>query len=183
MDAEERFRYYYGEYYARMLQIAGLNGIPEDETEDLLQETFLSFYIHYSCGDHDKVPEGNVKSLLSRIMKNRCIDYWRKKENRILEAVNPDRLTEVLNEQAGMAGRDTLDIVLENQFFDDLKNAVVMMRNEWKMVYVPYELLGRPMEEISEMLGISEGACRMRNSRGKRYLADYMRERQRDMSC
>ncbi len=56
------------------------------------------------------------------------------------------------------------------------------MRDELKYVYVLYELMGRPMDEISRMLGISEGACRMRNSRGKRYLAEYMREHEKERS-
>ncbi len=178
MDPEEQFRYYYGRYSARMLRIAGRNGIPHDEMEDLLQETFLSFYVRY----YSDVPEACVWSLLGRIMRSRCIDYWRKKENSISDATSPEELTDVLSVKPEMIGRDTLDIVLENLFFEDLSQAFRDMREEWKRVYVLYEILGRPMEEISEMLGISEGACRMRNSRGKRYLADYIREHENERS-
>ncbi len=173
MEAEERFQYYYGEYSARMQQIAAQNGIPPDEVEDLLQETFLSFYIHYSA----RVPEEGVRPLLFRIMKNRCIDYWRRKENRISDATSPEQLIRMLSKQSKMVGRDTLDIVLENIFFEDFYEAVRGMREEWKRVYVPYEVMGRPMEEISESLGISENACRMRNLRGRRYLARFLEER------
>lgn len=155
--------------------IGGRCGLPYDEIEDAVQECYLSYYAHYPL----TWPDSHIKAILAKIMKNRCIDYLKKKGNQIVDFRGLGDLEMLLVENDRLRARDTLDVVLERMLLEDFREVLKSMREDWRQVYVSYEFQGKSMREISSQLGISEAACRMRHSRGKKYLAAYMKDHDR----
>ncbi|MCD8220601.1 MAG: sigma-70 family RNA polymerase sigma factor [Clostridiales bacterium] len=158
--------------------IGGRCGLPYDEIEDAVQESFLSYYAHYPL----TWPDSHIKAILAKIMKNRCIDYLKKKGNQVVDFQSSGDLEMLLVENDWLRARDTLDVVMEKMLIEDFREVLNNMREDWKQVYISYEFQGKSMREISSQLGISENACRMRHSRGKKYLAAYMRNHNRELS-
>lgn len=171
MSAEdERFHELYKKNYRLLRGMALGRGIPAVEAEDAVQEVFLSYYAHYPL----TWPDLDVQMMLTRIMRNFCIDYLRKKAHRPVDSYDSGSLEEVIALGTGKNGKDTLDIVLENSMFDDLLEGIKAMRPEMMTVFVMYVIQGRTMNEISGIVGVSEAACRMRLTRARRFLEKYL---------
>lgn len=140
-------------------------GVQYRDVEDVIQDTFLAFYTHYSLEMEAK----EMRALLSRILKNRCIDYLRRNSK-----VGLDLGIDMMDEKSGMLNslsvRDTLTIVLEREEYARFWNALKCMRSDWRDVFYMYFFQGYPMKDVGAILGISEEACRTRISRGRKYL-------------
>ena len=50
--------------------------------------------------------------------------------------------------------------------------ALMTMKRDWAVVFFLYIIEGRPMDEVSRILGVSGAACRMRLMRGRKYLRE-----------
>ncbi len=167
---EERFQYLYEQNVYMLRIIARNRGIPEDEVDDAVQETFLSYYAHYPL----TWPDRKARMMLVKIMRNLCIDYLRVKKRRPVEFYDPATLDESIFSE--LKGRDTGEVAMENLVFKDLLEGLRSMREDWLQAFIFYVIQGRTIDEVSKILGISEAACRMRITRGRKYLRDYMEE-------
>lgn len=169
MDSqEERFRSIYNYYMPLLRWMAGQRGIPHDEIDDLVQETFTEFYDHYPL----TWPEPKIRSSLVKTMRNLCTDYWRRSHTRLMVYVDPMQMQGQSLTLDKVVERDTLSIVMERQEYRELLDALRNMKEEWALVLVLYVIQGRPMKEGASMLGISIEACRTRLMRGRKHLRD-----------
>lgn len=167
---EERFRSIYKKYMPMLRVIARNKRIPNDEIDDLIQDTFASYYSHYPLDWSDY----QIKATLVRIMKNRCIDFFRRQESRPVSYWDPATLQANLLASNSCFYRDNLSIYLEHQECEDVLKALKTMKADWAKVFWLYSIEERPMDEISKILGISVDACRARLSRGRKYLRKYL---------
>ena len=78
MNEGKVFNSIYVEYAPVLRVLAVRSGLPYGEVDDIVQETFLSYFTHYPV-DWDS---GKMKGMLARILKNKCIDYSRKKRRK-----------------------------------------------------------------------------------------------------
>lgn len=163
---EDQFRVVYTAHVSLMRFIAKNKGIPTDEIEDLVQETFTAYYSHYPVD----WPECKVKATLMKIMKNRCVDYYRSQGSHPVTYYDPTLIQDasLINERK--FGRDSLSILLEQQEYEAVMEALKSMRKEWLVVFVLHVIEGRPMTEVSEILGIRADTCRARLARGRKHL-------------
>lgn len=165
---EERFRSIYNHYMPLLRWIANDKGIPQDEIEDMVQETFLEYYKHYPV----TLPEYIVRSLLVKTMRNLCADYWRRCHTRLMTYMDPVQMLAQDSDLGRRTARDTLSIVMEHQEYRDVLEVLRTMKQDWAMVFVLYLIQGRPMKEVAEILGISDAACRTRLTRGRKYMRE-----------
>lgn len=170
---EERFRYLYDKNYHVLRKIARKRGIPEDEADDAVQETFVSYYTHYPLTWSDL----HARLVLIKIMRNLCVDYLRRKDRHPVEIYDSGTLEKVISSGTGRLNRDTLEIVMEHIWYGDLLEALKEMKQEQLTVFVMYVIQGRTMEEISETVGASVAACRMRLTRARKHLESRLRIR------
>ena len=62
--------------YAKLfMKLAYNNGVPYDDVEDVVMDAFWSFY---RSKYYDSMDESEIKIMMGRIVKNKCIDYYRK---------------------------------------------------------------------------------------------------------
>lgn len=166
---EERFKELYVKYMPIMRVIANRKGIPYDEIDDVVQETFISYLAHYPL----EWPDRKVRVTLVKILKNQCIDYFRKKSHQCMDFYDNAELEGLIAARS----HDAFDVCVKKQEFQDVIEGLKTMRQDWQQIFVMYIIEGRTMSEISRELGVSEAACRMRLTRGRKYLAQYVKEK------
>lgn len=166
---DELFRSIYKRYMPLIRVIAKNRGIPFDDIEDIVQEVFASYYSHYPLD----WPGYRIKAVLAQIARNRCVDYLRRQDTHPVTCYDP-LLMQDENFMAGdMLDRDSLSILLERQEYREVAEALRTMREDWAQVFLLYVIEGRPMDEVSRILGTTEAACRTRLTRGRKYMREH----------
>lgn len=169
---EALFNSVYEGHGPTLRKLAVRYGLPHSEVEDMLQETFLSYFSHYPIDWEEQ----KMKAMLSRILKNKCIDYSRKfwRKHVSLDTDSPEEEARFVKL---LVTRDSLSIILEQEEIRSFWEAMSEMREDWQEVFLLYFVQDRSIGEVSRILGITENACRTRISRGRRYLKDALSKR------
>ncbi len=157
-----------------ILRIAAYQyGLPKAEADDAVQDTFCAFIEAY-LSEADKWEEKRIKATLMKILRNRCMDYYRS-SNR-----HPS-----ISIQEFMQGGEhcltsefhTTDIagsLAEKEEMARLREGVLSMSSQLQDVLVLYMLEERPIGEVCRILHITEASCRMRIARIRKYLTNWM---------
>ena len=164
----DRFTEIHEHYYPLLRLMAMKKGIPYDEVEDIIQETFIAYYEHYPLD----WSENQIRAVLARILRNRCVDYWRAVMAHRVIPMDPELMQETNLGVSAFAGKDTLKIVIERELYNTVMGALKTMKSDWQIVFLLYIVEGRSMHEVSNVLGVSEALCRMRLMRGRNYLRE-----------
>lgn len=174
---EELLRDMYEEYQIVLRKIATNCGVPYSYVDDVVQETFIAYYKNYPL---DWEP-GQKKAMLARIVKNKSTDFFRKNKNTIYQ-ISMD--SEEFNGEADILSkrmmRSALDSILEDENYRELREVIDGMKEEWKDLAMLLFVEGRQVSEVSALLGLSEPACRMRMSRIRKYIKNWLKEREKD---
>ncbi|MBT3412470.1 MAG: RNA polymerase sigma factor [Candidatus Jacksonbacteria bacterium] len=123
----------------------------QHEAEDLSSEVFLKTWAYIKGGNSVK----NVRALLYRIARNLVIDYYRTNKKRT--AVNYEDLSEIL------ASKDPhLD---EEISFDELRllleKGIYSLTEDYRDIILLRYVEGLTIQEISEIMDRTKGACRV----------------------
>lgn len=173
---DELFSSIYTRYMQMLRILAKRYGVPSDETEDIAQETFLAFYSHYPMTWEDY----KIKAMLCRILKNRCVDYLRRRDAHPTTCWDPIKIQTEGEMMNSFISKDALTILVEKQEYQDVLDALDSMKDDWAQVFHLYVVQERPMEEVSKMLGTTDAACRTRLTRGRKYLRDKFKRNKRE---
>jgi RNA polymerase sigma-70 factor (ECF subfamily) len=122
-----------------------------------MQETFLKAIQNIS----DVRDPGHVRAWLVQIARRVCIDHYRRA-----------RPMQTLPEGIAAAERPP------NPRLELLQGALAQIPEEYREAITVFYLDGRSTLGVAESLGISEGAARMRLTRGRRMLQELLKERE-----
>jgi len=140
-----------------------------EDAEDLIQETFLKAYKYYG-----RFSEGtNLKAWLFKIMKNTFINTYRKKKLQPTQVDFDDvreGLEETLVESVSVMGRDPEDGFLFDEVDSEVRDTLVSLPYDYKMVVLLADLEGFAYKEIAEILEVPVGTVMSRLYRGRRML-------------
>ena len=93
-----------------------------------MQETFFAYYGHYPLTWDDR----KVRYYLAKILTNKCRDYYRSRNRRPVEYMDP---TELRNISFGnKVGQDPLSIVMELQACKATAAGLKTMKKEWSSI-------------------------------------------------
>ncbi len=127
-----------------------------DDAEDVLQESFIKAF--------EKIEQykGEVTfgAWLKRIVVNKSIDFLKSKREQLVE----------LNENYMHIAEDDDWTVEDRITVDDVKSAILTLPEKYRYVVQLYLMEGYDHSEISQILQITETACRTRLLRGKGHL-------------
>lgn len=158
--------------YARMyMKLACEYGVRYDDAEDVVMESYMSYY---QSKNYEKLDEENAKNVLARIVFNKCIDYHRKNKHRMEMVVeNGEEMMFAATASSSTEPEQNL-ILQENhrrtrQIFEGMKT-------NWRDAATMYFLEGMTYTEISLALEVSETVCRKRVSRARDYLRKELSE-------
>lgn len=157
-DENQLLQSIYGKYQGLLRRIAKTLNVPDLEIDDVVQETFISYFQNYSLTWTDT----RKKSMLIKILKRKCIDCLRK--NGHYEKVSLDE--EDASAQVALLHRfvvtDPLEVVLDEESILNITSEISNMRDEWKEMAILYFLEQLTIPEICERLEIPGTVCRSR---------------------
>ena len=129
-----------------------LTNNPSD-AEDLTQEIFIRLM--------DKIDsfKGNAKfsTWLYRLATNQCLDWLRKRK--------PE--TESMDRREPKSDEDVHTTIEAKEQIDDIKQALTLLPEDFRLAVVLRDVEGHPYDEIAEYLNISIGTVKSRISRGR----------------
>lgn len=169
-EMNELFQLIYETYKIPLRVIARRCGIPYDETDDIIQETLVAYYQTYLRKKNAGEEIGSEKAMLVRILKNKCVDFYRKTshyETISLEDKEGKIPTEVLTR---CIAKDCAETAIEHLRHEEVRKVIEYMKPEWRDVVYCCCVLGYSSEEAGKLLEISGTACRSRLMRAKLYL-------------
>lgn len=162
-DVNQKLRTMYEEYQTVLRLIAKNRGVPVDDLDDVIQETYLAYYLNYSLDWNEK----QKKAMLVKILRNKCVDWYRR--NYQFDTVSTDAeetfdQTVIVEEKTV---KDVLDRLIDDETKSEIGQEIYNMKKPWRDVIILYFL-----EEVSLILNVSIPALRMRISRIRAYLRE-----------
>jgi len=140
-----------------------------EDAEDLIQETYLKAYKYYA-----RFSEGtNFKAWLFKIMKNTFINSYRKKK---LQPPKVDfdeiqeGLEETLMDKVHASLTDPERWLLTVEMDHEVRDALLSLPHDYKMVVLLADLEGFAYKEIAEILAVPVGTVMSRLYRGRRMM-------------
>ncbi len=138
-----------------------------EDTEDLLQETYLRAFKYYR-----RYEEGtNLKAWLFRIMKNTFINSYRRRK----AAPQPVEFDEVLEsiENAGTEDPQGPAVnpetgYLTGELDHEVRAALLALPHDYKMAVLMVDIQGFTYQEVADMLGVPVGTIMSRLYRGRK---------------
>ncbi len=136
-----------------------------EESEDLLQETYLKAYRHY----HQFTEGTNLKAWLFRILKNSFINGYRRAKNRP-QLLDFDELRDSGDgpEDVGPAINDPEDELLASELDQDVRDALMALPHHYRMAVLMVDLQGLSYQEVADALEVPIGTIMSRLYRGRK---------------
>jgi len=153
----------YNQYCSAMFHIALRYVKDTHDAEDVIQESFIKAFqkIHQFKG------EVSFGAWLKRIVINKSIDFLKSKKERSV-ALDENFLHVVEDDDWTVADGISLEAV---------KQAIERLPETYKYVVTLFLVEGYDHSEISDILGITQTACRTRLLRGKGYIKELLKKR------
>lgn len=165
-DQDMQLQSMYDAYQAVLRTVARKRGVPVDDIEDLIQETYIAYYRTYPLNWN----EPQKKAMLVKILKRKCIDFYRRNSHYIKVSMDDGEAFDETELLAKQLVKDSLESVIKNETYQEVRDCIMNMKKDWRDVSFLYFVEGLDPKEISEVLSIPGTVCRSRISRAKKYL-------------
>ena len=158
--------------YAKLyMKMAYNQGVPYDDVEDIVMDAFWSFYRSKYFGE---LNESETKIMMARIVKNKCIDYYRKNRK------DEDMLEEdSIEDMVGIAANPMSNPekrMIEDEKCRRIYHVIDGLKPIWRDAATLHFLEERSFSEMSQILDVSEEVCRSRISRLRKHLKDVLKD-------
>lgn len=165
----------YEEYLVPLKKYAAKLGVLYDDIEDLVHETFLTYFERYPLDWPSKVKT----AMLIRILHSRWVDSNRKRFRYEMMSLNDPFAQPMISRELMESGAvvEMLDReVLDKEIYRSVWKLIKEMKRGWRDVIILRLIEGLTTEETCELLGISGTVCRSRLSRGKKELQKRLKQ-------
>ncbi len=160
------------EKYAKIyMKLACNSGAPVSDAEDIVMEAFWSFYRSDYYGN---LSERETRLMMARIIKNKCIDRYRKHKTENELTIRED-ISNIARIQAPRTYEPERQVIAEDNY-RRIRAAIENLKPTWRDAAIMFFLEERSHAEISKALGVSEEVCRARVSRARRFLEEELKE-------
>ena len=141
---------------------------PED-SQDLVQEAYLSLYSHFK--EYKKLQENEIKNILCKIILNKCKDYLKsikRKEQTVLEDISN---IEEFNLQS-----DFIDDLIRQDKNDFIRKKIQELNNPYNTLLMQYYIEEKTLDEIAKKQNTTKGTVKVQLTRGKKLLKEILRK-------
>ncbi len=152
----------YVKFHYRLRYLARNYRIPSEDVDDIVQETFYAFMTHYPANWEDR----RVRSLLIKILRNKCIDYYRMQKKK---ALSIDEVSETVFSLMNM-NMDPEEIFIRNESRQETRRRISKLRRSHQEVIIMYYFEKKKTEEICDILDITEYEFYARLKRARKKL-------------
>lgn len=149
-------------YNAYLFKVGRSYGFNHPDTEDLMQESYLSAYTHLSAFEN----RASFKTWLVKIMLHQC--YQKKQKLSFQREIPTENFTqENATPMFIYDHADTSKTVINKELGNVLENALLQIPEDYRMVFSLRELNRMSTAETAEALAISESNVKVRLNRAK----------------
>jgi RNA polymerase sigma-70 factor (ECF subfamily) len=136
-----------------------------EESEDLLQETYLKAFRHY----HQFTEGTNLKAWLFRIMKNSFINTYRRNKNRP-QMMDFDELRDSGDgfDEVTPSTQDPEFDLLSQELDHEVREALMQLPHHYRMAVLMVDLQGLSYQEVADALAVPIGTIMSRLYRGRK---------------
>ena len=152
-------------YNQALYRIGKMYGFNHQDTEDLMQETHVSAYMHLASFEN----RSSYKTWISRIMINKCI--YKLKYGYLRKEISSD-----LTEESNSANLQTEQNMLNRELSTVLEKSLENIPLIYRSVFVLREIEGYSVAETAELTGISSINVKVRLNRAKSLLQKQLEE-------
>ena len=141
------------------------------DAEDLVQEAYIKAF----QGFRSYKPGTNLKAWLYRILTNAYINSYRKAQRRPAEYATDDITDSQIAETASHTsiGLRSAEVeALEKLPDEEIRDALMSLKEDYRMVVYYADVEGLPYKEIAEIMGTPIGTVMSRLHRGRKQLRD-----------
>jgi RNA polymerase sigma-70 factor (ECF subfamily) len=152
-------------YNSYLFKVGRSYGYNHADTEDLMQEAYLSAYTHLGGFEN----RSSVKTWLVKIMLNQCYQKKRKLSSRNEIPTDNDvqeNTTPMFTNNRSDAGAAIINKELKHV----IENALQQIPEDYRMVFTLRELNGMTTVETAEAMNLSEANVKVRLNRAKTML-------------
>lgn len=146
------FENFYVTWYSRVKHFARDYVLSDEEAENITQDVFLDFYQKRDSLDF----RINIIAYLFTSVKNRCIDYLRRK---LLEQEATSKMQENFDLSFRMKfdSLEAFDVdgLSEDTIKDIIENALNVLPERCRKIFILSKLEGKKQKEIAEELNVS----------------------------
>lgn len=155
------------EKYAKIFaKLAWRYGVPYDDAEDVAMEAIWAFY---KSNLYEGKDEAEAIKIMTKIVKNKSIDFFRKENKKDGTEVDIDD-EDVYIQLTGPEKYEPEKVVIAEDGYRRVIKVIEGLKDIWREPVKMYFVEDRSYEEISETLEISEEVCRSRISRARKFL-------------
>lgn len=144
-----------------------------EDARDICQDVFIAFYVAFHEDEVDDMPDARAKAMLMRIMKNKVIDYIRKRVK--VPMIYLDDYEEDLYYTDNMT-YCIEDLVIHREQLREISKALLEVGDDWRDPVLLHAVAGMSHDEISELLGIPPSVLRTRLCRCRKWLRETYKE-------
>ena len=148
----------------RMDQVARSKVLDRELANDALQEACITIFKTARSFRGDS----KVFTWVYRLVTNACIDQLRKEKTRSSRNVEDDSLELIGDDESDFSDKKSTEIAIQN--------ALTSISNDQREAVSLVWIEGYTVEEASEILAIPLGTVKSRCDRGKKALAEILRE-------
>lgn len=141
------------------------------DAEDLVQEAYIKAF----QGFRSYKPGTNLKAWLYRILTNAYINNYRKAQRRPAEYATDDITDSQIAETAShtSVGLRSAEVeALEKLPDEEIREALMGLKEDYRMVVYYADVEGMPYKEIAEIMGTPIGTVMSRLHRGRKQLRE-----------
>lgn len=159
-------------YATTFARLALRYGVPYDDAEDIVMEAIWAFY---KSELYEKKDETEIIKIMTTIVKNKSIDFFRKENKDDVVEVDIDD-EDVYIQLAGPESCEPEKVAVANDGYRHVVNIIEGLKDIWREPVKMYFVEDRSYEEISKTLEISEDVCRSRISRARKFLEKELKD-------
>ncbi len=136
-------------------------GYNHEDTQDLMQETFISSYVHLATFDH----RAAFKTWIIKIMLRHCHRKQKKfsYKNEMSMAIEDNSVPMYSDNKQNDIGKEVVNRELNHV----IENAMMQIPEDYRLVFSLREISGLSVAETSEAMDISETNVKVRLNRAK----------------
>ncbi|MFS4466896.1 RNA polymerase sigma-70 factor [Maribacter sp. 2210JD10-5] len=157
-------------YCSRLLHVSSSYLTNKEDAKDIVQDVFVKLWNKKSqLNIHT-----NLNSYLYQMTKNTCIDYLRKKENRITESLNLEFREN--NIHLSSLQDDASSEVIEKELEKEIQHAISLLPEKCKKVFIKSRIQGLKHKEISDEMDISVKTIENHMNKALKHMRLHLRE-------
>lgn len=139
---------------------------PED-SQDIVQEAYLSLYKHYK--EYKKLQENEIRNILCKIVLNKCKDYLKsskRKESTVFEDISN---IEEFNLQD-----DFVEDLIRQDKENFIRKKIMELKSPYNKILKQYYIEEHSLDELAKEQNTTKGTIKVQLTRGKKLLKEIL---------